>query len=67
MDCFYLGKAATSEADRCTMYRCVDGHCVSYRKDGEDVSSKDGKELAKSGETEDDDQVMQFKVKIEIV
>lgn len=49
------------------MYRCVDGHCVSYRKDGEDVSSKDGKELAKSGETEDDDQVMQFKVKIEIV
>lgn len=49
------------------MYRCVDGHCVSYRKDGEDVSSKDGSELAKSGETEDDDQVMQFKVKIEIV
>ena len=46
------------------MYRCVDGHCVSHRKDGEDVSSK---ELAKSGETEDDDQVMQFKVKIEIV
>ena len=45
MDCFYLGQAATSTSDRCTIYRCVDGHCVSYRKDEED---------------EKDDQVTEF-------